>query len=187
VVSEFDVTHTLYDGKPCDRDAAELYRSENYTLCAEKFHEGRYLRMRRSTAASPKAPIGAARALLDDLLKCTPAPAWIERTRVHRWGRSERWNSAPVAVQCDAEFPRPTAVRRLRIALNLPKATETLVYRVRITMEDGASYKQQGVLEFRDNPNGEIPLPGGPIKRVNIRLVPSFLPYLNVRALDLRS
>jgi hypothetical protein len=54
-------------------------------------------------------------------------------------------------------------------------------------MFDGSSFTKQGVLEFRDNPYGELALPAGAVRRVTLRLVPAFLPYLNVRALELRS
>jgi hypothetical protein len=187
VVSDFDVTHTIYEQRDCDRAAAEIFRNERYTLCAERYRSGRRFRVRRTTAVAAAAPTGALRAALNDLLQCRPAPQWIEKTRVNHWSRATRWNARPVVVECATIFPRATAVRRLRLALNLPKAREAVVYRVHVEMFDGSDYTRQGVLEFRENPYGELALPPGMVRSITVRLVPAFLPYLNVRALDLRS
>ena len=75
----------------------------------------------------------------------------------------------------------------MRIALNLPKASEALVYHAAVEMSDGKVLRRQGIIEFRENPNAELILPRGMIRKVRVRLVPAYLPYLNASALDLRS
>lgn len=186
-IADFDVTHTIYENRDCDRRSTEIYRSERFTLCAERFHTGRRFRMRRTTAVADSGVQGATRAMIGDLLICTPKPIVAERTNSWRWTRESRWSGKPVAIDCKAEFPRPTPVGKIRIELNLPKANEALVYRARIEMTDGDVFKRQGVVEFRENPNAELSVPPGTVERVRLRLVPAYLPYLNARALDLRS
>lgn len=187
VVSDFDITHTVYEGRNCDRRGAEIYRSARFTLCAERFRTTRRFRMRRTTAVAGDGPHGAVRAVLGDLLHCSPPPTLVDRARIFRWAREGRWTGTSVTVDCTAEFPRATPVGRMRVSLNLPKASEALVYRARVEMTDGGVFKRQGVLEFKENPNGELLLPEGLVRRVEVRLVPAFLPYLNALALDLRS
>lgn len=187
VVSDFDVTHTVYEQRPCDRRAAELYRTERFTLCAERFHTARRFRMSRTTAVAGQRSRGVAHAMLGDLLACTPEPTYVERTHTWRWVRDRRWSGRPVVIDCEATFPLPTQVGMMRIALNLPKASEALVYHAAVEMSDGKVLRRQGIIEFRENPNAELILPRGMIRKVRVRLVPAYLPYLNASALDLRS
>jgi hypothetical protein len=187
VVSDFDITHTVYEREECDRRSAEIYKSTRFTLCAERFHTSRRFRMRRTTAVAADGPRGPVRAVLGDVLHCEPKPEFVERTKAWRWTRAGRWSGAPVVINCEAEFPRATPVGTMRIALNLPKASEALVYRAKVVMADGGKFKRQGVVEFRENPNGELRLPEGLVKRISVRIVPAYLPYFNAEALDLRS
>jgi hypothetical protein len=187
VVSDFDITHTVYERRSCDRQSAEIYRSARFTLCAERFHTARRFRMRRTTAVAAAGPQGSVRAAMGGLLRCSPQPTYIERSKSWRWSRSGRWSGAPVVINCEAKFPRATPIGRLRISLNLPKASEALVYRAKIEMSDGEVFERQGVVEFNENPNGELLLPPGSVVRVRIRLVPAYLPYLNAEMLELRS
>ena len=82
-------------------------------------------------------------------------------------------------------FEEPVSEVRLRLELTLPHAHEAVVYRVRTRTSGGVSLKRQGAIEFKANPYGEITLPGHWIEKVKLRLVPAYLPYLNIKALKL--
>jgi len=91
-----------------------------------------------------------------------------------------------VVVDCEATFEKSVKAKAIRIGLAIPRAHESLVYRVRIKTHDGFLLKRQGALDFSGNPRGEIPLKGKWIKRVKLRLLPSFLPYIHLRRLEIR-
>ena len=68
---------------------------------------------------------------------------------------------------------------------NLPRAAESLVYRLETTTKTGTNLSRQGTVELRGNPRVELPVPGHWSTQVSVRLVPSHLPYLNLVSLEL--
>ena len=88
-------------------------------------------------------------------------------------------------MSCVARLPRAIRASRLRLELNLPKSDEALLYRISVTSRDGKRLRKQGVVEFRGNPNAEIALPPVEMTKIRFRILPAYLPYLNLRGLAL--
>lgn len=189
IISTFGVTHTVVANAPCNRRSVSLFEAGGLALCMEREHRGRQLRLRRTRALAaagsgqePVAVLGAVAGRPG--LVCDPLP---ERSvgGTFQWRRDSRWSGVQLAVDCRAEFAEPLRIERLRVVANLPHANESLVYRLESRTDAGAYLSRQGTLEFRGNPHGEIPVPGHWSTAVTVRLVPSHLPYLNLRALEL--
>jgi len=185
LVGRYDVTHTVYEGRSCDRQAATIFRNSRFSLCAERSQRAG-AGLARTTAVGTADGRGTTVAALAAGLDCRPRPEPHHDGEVLRWRRRHRWSGVPVAVACRARFDEPAGVAWLRVVAHLPRAHEALVYRIAVTTPTGKVLRRQGALELRDNPYGEIRLPALRATRVRLRLVPAYLPFLNLRALELR-
>lgn len=188
LVDYYGVTHTVRDKHGCPAPSVEISRGAGPSLCAERAGTAARPAMRRSTAVAPAVSDGFVLARIGNGIFCSPAPARAKRADApgqFRWRRSARWSTRPVAVDCRARFSESVRIARLRLELNLPRAEEAIVYRVFVKSGDGKRLRRQGVIEFRDNPNGELALPPVDATRVRMRILPAYLPYLNLRGLAL--
>jgi hypothetical protein len=70
---------------------------------------------------------------------------------------------------------------------HLPRAREALVYEVRARSGAGECPAAVGLLALGGDDSGRIPLPCRDARSVTIRMVPAFLPYLNLRDLEILS
>ncbi len=186
LAARYNVTHVVYAGGKCDRKSIEIFSNDSYTLCAEPTRRSRVSRLLRSTATAGSEPSRSKVAAIDDGLSCRPAPdSMDEDSGVRSWRRGSRWSAENVAIDCLATFEEPVNGLKLRVELALPHAHEAVVYRIRTRTSSGTSLKRQGALEFKGNPYGELELPGHWVEKVRVRLAPAYLPYLNVRTLEL--
>jgi hypothetical protein len=188
LVEYYGVTHTVRHTRGCPTGSVQIARGAGASLCAERAGTAARPAMRRSTAVAPASAEGFVFARIDDGVVCTPAPTRATRPDVpgrFRWKRSARWSARPVAINCRARFSESVRIARLRLELNLPRAEEALVYRISVKSSEGKRLRRQGVIEFLDNPNGEIALPPVEATRVRMRILPAYLPYLNLRGLAL--
>lgn len=204
IIGAYDVTHTVYADRGCDRRAVPIARAGRLRLCAERLRP----RARRFLAVSTAVAARAARGELvadlehaDTRFVCRPAPSTDGAHRSRRgaaiqgasgdvrgwrWKRDGRWSARPLTVDCVARPDVATRGGRIRFTLALPRAREAVVYRVALFSEHGAIVRKHGVVEFRDNPTAEIRVPDVPTRRLRVRLAPAYLPYLNVKTLEWR-
>lgn len=182
----YDVTHVVYEHRPCDRKAAQIFTNETYTLCAERLHARGHRLMARFSAAAPADPGGALVASLLEEGVCRPPGERIDAAAPYRWRRDRRWSGLPVVVECSIRFPEPTLVGRLRVGAHLPRSDESIVYRIVARTPSGKRLRRSGALEFRGNPYGELRLPALHATQVKVRLTPAYLPYLNLTSLEIR-
>jgi hypothetical protein len=75
---------------------------------------------------------------------------------------------------------------RLRVALQLPRAEEALLYWLEARSADGRTLRRRGLLELTGSDAREIALPQSEIVELRLRLLPAYLPYLNLRTLEVR-
>jgi hypothetical protein len=184
----YGITHTVHGGHVCPDDSVRIARGGALVLCAERPGTPGRPAMRRSTAVAPAHTKGFVLARIGDGILCKPAPMRAQHPDApgrYRWKRTARWSASPVAIGCRARFSESVRATRLRLELNLPRAEEALVYRISVATGEGKRLHRQGVIEFRDNPNGEIALPPVDVKKIRMRILPAYLPYLNLRGLAL--
>ncbi len=179
-------THTLWAGEGCDRKGIEVFRNKRYTLCADRMQRSRVAGMKRSRAAAPAQPTGISVAEIGDKLSCTPAARTVSAAGVRTWRRASRWTAQQISVACRASFDPPLQGGSVRIELNLPHSRESLVYRIRSKTADGKHGRVQGAVDFFGNPRAEIALPGEAISKLSLRIAPALLPYLHIKALEVR-
>ncbi|MFP6626224.1 MAG: hypothetical protein VCA74_04085 [Deltaproteobacteria bacterium] len=185
-VGRYRVTHSVLEDQPCDRRSATLYDDGRFRLCAERSRPKTGIRPSRSTAAASTVGQGPLLASLGGRLLCRPQPERPAGSAMFRWRRGQRWSGRAVAVDCSVSFDTPQPAAFLRVVANLPRAREALVYRVAVTTENGTLLSRQGLIDFTGNPNATLRLPGHWLRRIDLRLVPAYLPYLNLKALEVR-
>ncbi len=185
--AHLDVTHTVWEKKDCDRKAAEIFRNATYTLCAERSQRSRVSSMPRTTAVAQARAGGSRAATIGDGLVCTPPPHTTAKDGTRTWRRLSRWSAEQIAINCRASFPQALDGGFVRIELKIPHADESLVYRIRTKTIAGKLRRRHGAIDFRENPRGEIRLPADGVRKLSLRLTPAFLPYLHLKALEIRS
>ncbi|MFP6610146.1 MAG: hypothetical protein VCB80_08240 [Deltaproteobacteria bacterium] len=188
-IASFDVTHSVVARAPCRHRSVNVFQAGHLALCMEREHRARTLRLRRTRAAAARssgrvrvATLGGDKGTTRFL--CRPA-AETGQNRTFHWRRESRWSAKQLAVTCTAKFDGARQVERLRVVANLPRAAESLVYRIETTTKTGTNLSRQGTVELRGNPRVELPVPGHWSTQVSVRLVPSHLPYLNLVSLEL--
>ncbi len=185
-VGRYRVTHSVLESQPCDRRSATIYDNGRFKLCAERSRPKTGIRPSRSTAAASTVGQGPLLASVGGRLLCRPEPDGQAGSEMFRWRRGQRWSGRAVAVDCSVSFDQPQPAAFLRVVANLPRAREALVYRVAVTTENGTVLSRQGLIDFTGNPNATLRLPGHWLRRIELRLVPAYLPYLNLKALEVR-
>ncbi len=203
IVSAYNVTHVVTDGRGCDRRSALIAAAGSLRLCAERLRAGprRFLPPIRAAATDRHRAGGDVIAIAAigkettpnpgvSRFTCKPAPEPLEAVgkgaAVWRWRRAQRWTAEAVAVDCVARIERGVRGGLLRIGLALPRAREALIFRVTAAGPGGKRTRRHGALEFRENPVGEIRLPDVETDRLRVRLAPAYLPYLNLTMLSWR-
>lgn len=201
IVSAYDVTHVVTDGRGCDRRSALIAAAGSLRLCAERLRASpkRFLPPIRAAATAGHRAGGdvIAIAAIDkettpspgvSHFTCKPAPERLEAegkgAAVWRWKRAKRWTAKALTVDCVARTERDVRGGLLRIGLALPRAREALIFRVTAAGPGGKRTRRHGALEFRENPVGEIRLPDIETDRLRVRLAPAYLPYLNLKTLS---
>ncbi len=123
---------------------------------------------------------------LGDGLSCSPPPDDSHRDGVRRWIRDWRFSGRPVVVRCHGELAPDATARELRLELNLPHARESVLYAWELRAGDELHSAGCGALEFSADGPGAIELPPGAWTRFDVELTPAYLPYINIRALQVR-
>lgn len=188
LAASYGVTHVVYERRGCDRHAAPVFTNPRYSLCVERSRRRGHKDLSRITAVGSPDAEGPILASLGTGFRCSPPFETTEagERTLHGWKRDWRWSANPVVVRCRSELGEPSHTAVLRIVPHLPKAHEVLVYSLRLQTVDGKTKKRQGSIEFRGNPNGEIRVSAEGVTDVDVTLVASYLPYLNLEALELR-
>lgn len=176
------VTHAVLDGTGCGRLGDELFRSGTLRLCRISLP---------SRARSPALPIlersanGRPRvAALDAGIDCDPKPE-RDVDSVSRWRRDERWSARPLTIDCHAELAEPAPRVALHLVPDLPRAREAIVLRSVVVTANGKRVRRRGLIELDGNDPVVVRLGGKDVRAVSFRLVPAYLPYLNLRDLSL--
>jgi hypothetical protein len=188
LVGYYGITHTVYEKRACPPASVAILENDRFSLCAVRDGSSKRPALRRVTAVAASKADGSPLARLGDGIVCRPIPLPAQHANSpsrFRWRRNARWSARPVAVNCAARWPRAIRASRLRLELNLPKSDEALLYRIAVTSQDGKRLRKQGVVEFHGNPNAEIALPAVEMTKIRFRILPAYLPYLNLRGLAL--
>jgi hypothetical protein len=183
------VTHVVYDGEPCDLGMHEVHSVGELVLC-EVARDAGDDRSGRSSDRAQEAPSGREKAvtvasLRSGSVRCDPAP--LAASESFRWQRHGRWSGAYARVTCTAEITAPASAGSVLVTPHLPRAREALVYEVRARSGAGECPAAVGLLALGGDDSGRIPLPCRDARSVTIRMVPAFLPYLNLRDLEILS
>jgi hypothetical protein len=186
IAAAFGVTHTVYAEEACDRGTSEVYRNEQYVLCAEREprSQGQPLSYRPSAQLVPAGE--SVLASLGSGFSCEPSGTREGQGGTYHWQRRSRWTGFPLHVDCSASFPSPVDAGSLAIALQLPRAEEAVLYWLETRGTDGGRRRRRGTLEFSGNDERGLSLNANDIVELRLRLVPAYLPYLNLRSLKLR-
>lgn len=191
VAASNGVTHAVLHDRHCGRFGSEVGRSGSLALCEVRPDpDQRHRSLRRPGPSGARDPDPAsARATLENGWSCSPS-APVEQdaagAKIWRWHRMARWTARPVAVRCRADFAAPVRSAALRIAADLPRAREAVVYRVTMHTASGLRTVVAGYVMLEGSNAVEIPLETADVNVVRLRLAPANLPYLNLRELTLR-
>jgi hypothetical protein len=192
LIARYEVTHVVYENSACDLGMATVYAASGFRdLCSAAAPAGSLERRRgrhghghdRASAhhdgdADPRAVLAS----LPDGIDCEPAP--VQTKGLFHWQRRERWAAAFTAATCRVRFSPPRPVGALRVRAHLPHAREALVFDAAASGPEGTCTRRSGVVELGDGSARTIDLECAKTSEVTIRLVPSFLPYLNLRELE---
>jgi hypothetical protein len=176
------VTHAVLDGTACGRLGDELFRSGSLRLCRIS---------RPAKARSPalssleRSTNGRARiAVLGAGIDCDPKPE-RDVDSVSRWHRDERWSARALAIDCHARIAELVSSVALHLIPDLPRAREAIVLRSVVVEANGKRVRRRGLIELDGNDPVVVQLGGKNVRAVSFRLVPAYLPYLNLRDLSL--
>jgi hypothetical protein len=176
------VTHAVLDGAGCGRIGKDVFRSGSLRLCRVssplRERSPALPSLERSANGRPRlAKLGAG-------IECNPMP---ERNAdsVFKWRRDERWSARPLAIDCHAELAEPASRVALYLTPELPRAREAIVFRSVVVTAAGKRVRRRGLIELDGSDPVVVALGGKNVRGVSFRLLPAYLPYLNLRDLSL--
>jgi hypothetical protein len=176
------VTHAVLDGPGCGRLGETIFRSGSLHLCRisppSRERSPALSSLERSANGRPRL------AKLDAGIECDPKP---ERNvdSIFQWRRGDRWSARALAIDCHAELAEPAARIGLHLTPDLPRAREAIVFRSVVVTAAGKRVRRRGLIELDGSDPVVVELGGKNVRAVSFRLVPAYLPYLNLRDLSL--
>jgi hypothetical protein len=115
-------------------------------------------------------------------VRCVPPPQ--REAATFRWTRIDRWSAAYAGADCSVTFDAPTDVAAVRLRAHLPRAREAVVFRVSARGAQGDCGESIGALALEGDETGAIVVRCPAARSLDVRLVPAFLPYLNLLELE---
>jgi hypothetical protein len=178
LIQRHGVTHVVYERAACDLGMRAVARRGRLTLCeAQRRGNGSAGASAPALLVADTKDSGSARVLASRSAG-TVHCAGDGGDRAFRWRRGGRWSANYATATCTVAFAQPEQVEALRVRLHLPRAREAVVFAVRARGQRRCV--RTGALVAAGEQAGRVELRCGAVRRLRVRLVPAFLPYLSL-------